>query len=298
LVGKNERTGQVKRRSIGRILYRTLVVLSFLIVLLFCLYKLLIRPPQQAAAAINIDETVTDNPDTEEVDEAVPLVRREQVYTFLLAASDDGNGNADTIMLVTYDVPGKKIGVVSIPRDTLVDTKRSNPKINGAYGAGIDNLITQVSDLVGYPIDFYITVDMSAFKAIVDQVGGIDFYVPIDMDYDDPVQDLHIHYTKGLQPLTGQQALEVARFRKNNDGTGYTDSDLSRIDTHTKYSPPLRKRSSPGPASPKSIPLSAFSPNTWIPTFLRVIWVGSHSRPWRWTSPPAFPSPPCPGTAP
>lgn len=242
MVETKERAGKVKRRSIGRTLYRILVVLSFFIVLLFGLYKLLIRPPQQAAA-VNIDETVvTDNPDTKDVDEAVPPERREQVYTFLLAASDDGNGNADTIMLVTYDVPGKKVGVVSIPRDTLVETKRSNPKINGAYGAGIDNLVTQVTDLVGYPIDFYITVDMKAFKAIVDQVGGISFNVPIDMDYDDPVQDLHIHYTKGVQPLNGQQALEVARFRKNNDGTGYADSDLSRIDTQHKMLTTIAKK--------------------------------------------------------
>ncbi len=245
MVENHERTGRKKRRSAGRVLYRALVVLSFCIVLLFCLYKLLIRPPQQAAA-VNLDESAaaaaTDNPDTEDVDEAVPPERREQVYTFLLAASDDGNGKRRPIMLVTYDVPDQKVGVVSIPRDTLVDTTRSNPKINGAYASGIDNLVAQVTDLVGYPIDFYITVDMKAFKAIVNQVGGIDFYVPIDMDYDDPVQDLHIHYTQGLQPLNGQQALEVARFRKNNDGTGYADSDISRIDTQHKMLTTIAKK--------------------------------------------------------
>ena len=43
------------------------------------------------------------------------------------------------------------------------------------------------------------------------------------MNYDDPYQDLHIHYTKGQHHLNGQQAMEVVRFRHNNDGSGYTD---------------------------------------------------------------------------
>ena len=56
--------------------------------------------------------------------------RREQTYTFLLACPDQVSGNADAIMLVTYDVPNQKIGMLSVPRDTLVD--ESSPKINSA----------------------------------------------------------------------------------------------------------------------------------------------------------------------
>jgi len=63
----------------------------------------------------------------------------------------------------------------------------------------------------------------------VDAVGGVEFDVPVDMDYDDPAQDLSIHYKKGVQHLNGQQALEVVRFRHNNDMTGY--SDTGRADT-------------------------------------------------------------------
>jgi anionic cell wall polymer biosynthesis LytR-Cps2A-Psr (LCP) family protein len=100
----------------------------------------------------------------------------------------------------------------------------------------------EVSNLVGFPVDYYITVDMKAFKALVDEVGGIDFNVPIDMDYDDPTQDLSIHYTAGMKHLNGQQALEVARFRKNNDGTGYPDSDISRIATQQKILTTMAKK--------------------------------------------------------
>lgn len=229
----------------GRTLYHIVVALSLVIVLLFCGYKFFVRAPEQkpipTADAAN---PITDDPDTSDVDESqpTPLVRKEQFYTFLLAASDDGNGNADTIMVLSYDVPHQKVGVVSIPRDTLVDTTRANPKINGAYGRGVTELMDEASDLVGFPIDYYITVDMKAFKALVNQVGGIDFYIPIDMDYDDPVQDLAIHYTQGMKHLDGQQALEVARFRKNNDGTGYPDSDISRIGTQQKLLTTMAKK--------------------------------------------------------
>ena len=154
------------------------------------------------------------------------LKRRDLCYTFLLMGTDDGNGNADTLMVATYDVAQQRVGVVSIPRDTIVDRTWSRyPKINGAYGGGggVERVRQEVSHLLGIPIDFYVKVDIRAFVALVDEVGGVDFEVPVDMNYDDPWQNLSIHYQKGMQHLTGQQALEVVRFRHNNDMTGYSD---------------------------------------------------------------------------
>ena len=56
------------------------------------------------------------------------------------------------------------------------------------------------------------------------------------MDYDDPYQDLHIHFKAGLQKLNGQQAMEVVRFRHNNDNTGYGGrQDLGRIETQQAF---------------------------------------------------------------
>ncbi len=213
--------------------YHVLVVLSLIIVVTFCGFKLIVRAPAQkpvqtpelAENHVGADVPGTPTP--------IPLARKEQFYTFLLAASDQSSGNADTIMVVSFDVKNQTVGVVSIPRDTLID--RKYPKINNTYAVGgISELSKEVSNLVGFPLDYYITVDIKAFKALVDAVGGVDFDVPIDMDYDDPTQDLHIHYKAGVQPLDGQQALEVVRFRKNNDGTGYSDSDVGRTHTQQK----------------------------------------------------------------
>ena len=97
-----------------------------------------------------------------------------------------------------------------------------------------------VSNLLGIPIDGYIKVNIKGFITLVDYLGGVDFYVPCDMDYDDPAQDLFIHYTAGQYKLGGQQAMEVARFRKNNDGSGY--SDIGRTQTQQKLLVALAKK--------------------------------------------------------
>ena len=230
-----------KRRGspLGRLfrgLYRMVVVLSALIVVFFCAYQALVKPPEQAApptAAVPQQTPRPDDPNTEEDESALPtptpLVRKEGFYTFLLAATDEGGGNTDTIMVVGYDTQNQKMGVVSIPRDTLVDRKL--PKINSVYASeGIDGLKDVVSDLIGIPIDHYVTVNLNGFQRLVNAVDGVDFYVPCDMNYDDPTADppLSIHYTEGMHHLNGQQAMEVVRFRHNNDGSGYTDVGRSQ----------------------------------------------------------------------
>ena len=90
-------------------------------------------------------------------------------------------------------------------------------------GAGVDVLKEEIEQTFGIPIDYYIYVDLKGFVALVDELEGVDVYIPEEMNYDDPYQDLHIHYTKGQHHLNGQQAMEVVRFRHNNDGSGYTD---------------------------------------------------------------------------
>ena len=241
-----------KRQSVrflirlGLGLYYILVALSALIVAAYVAYRLLVRTPLvpgpvgpdisqsqgsvssstgqgdvSGAGDISQGDVSNQGPDEPE--------RREQVWTFLLVGTDDGNGNADTLMVASYDVKERRVGVVSIPRDTIVDRSWSTyPKINAAYSKGIKCVREEVSQLLGIPIDYYIKIDIKAFVALVDEVEGIDFNVPVDMDYDDPAQNLSIHYKKGMQHLNGQQALEVVRFRHNNDMSGYSDVGRSQ----------------------------------------------------------------------
>ena len=157
-------------------------------------------------------------------------LRREGVYNILVCGTDDGNGGTDTIMLTSVDTEAKSVHVVSIPRDTLVNEDWTVKKINSAFNrGGIEGVAEQVEKIMGFPVDFYVTIDLKAFIEMVDAIGGVDFEVPIDMNYDDPTQDLHIHFKAGMQHLDGQQAMEVVRFRHNNDGSGYPLQDLDRI---------------------------------------------------------------------
>lgn len=208
-------------------IYATIVVVAALIVVGYGVYKIAIPPP-------TIPQTSADETQTAEAGTAPDIAsgsrqRKEQTYTFLLACPDRVSGNADAIMVVTYDVPNQKIGMLSIPRDTLVD--EPIPKINSSYHDGIENLKRVVSDLVGFPLDFYIAIDLDGFVELVDAVGGIDFNVPIEMYYNDPAQDLNIFYQPGMQHLNGQQTMEVCRFRHNADGTGYPLGDVQRSET-------------------------------------------------------------------
>ena len=57
----------------------------------------------------------------------------------------------------------------------------------------------------------------------------------MNMDYDDPLQDLSIHFPKGMRHLDGAEALKVVRFRHNNDGTGYGSEDVGRMATQQNF---------------------------------------------------------------
>lgn len=209
--------------------YRVITVISVIIVVTYVAWLLLVPKPGMAeelepAQPNRAEDTADPAPD------ASPDARKDDCWTFLLIGTDRVGANTDTLMYLTYDVGEQTVSVASIPRDTKVDADRRVKKINSAYAyGGMDGLKQEIYQTFGLPVDYYIKVDVQAFVALVDEVDGIDFYVPCDMDYDDPWQDLSIHYKEGMQHLSGQQALEVCRFRHNNDMTGY--SDTGRMET-------------------------------------------------------------------
>lgn len=146
--------------------------------------------------------------------------RKDDVFTFLLLGKDTGGGgNTDTMILVSYDVPGGTVDAVSIPRDTMINVSWTIKKINAVFASskGIDGLKAEVGHLTGIVPDFYVAVEWKAIGEIVNALGGVEFDVPYNMDYDDPYQNLHIHQKKGLRKLTGDDAMQVIRWRQNNN---------------------------------------------------------------------------------
>ena len=164
------------------------------------------------------------------------LERKADFYTILVSGVDDGNGGSDTNILLAVDAVNNYIYGVSIPRDTKAVWGGKSHKINAAYNTGgMEMLADVVSQQLGIPVDYTVLVDLRGFEALVNAIGGVDFTIPVDMDYDDPVQDLHIHFTKGYAHLNGADALKVVRFRHNNDGTGYGSEDIGRMQTQQNF---------------------------------------------------------------
>ena len=214
------------------------------IILAICLaFVWFVRPPEQKQPAEDLpqdSEATVDPADTEAMAEAEALrshlERKPDFYTILVSGVDDGNGGSDTNILVAVDAANNYIYGVSIPRDTKAVINGKNHKINYAYNAGGMELLSEVvSEQLGIPVDYTVLVDLQGFVALVDAIGGVDFNVPINMNYDDPYQDLSIHFSAGMQHLMGKDAIKVVRFRHNNDGTGYGSEDIGRMQTQQAF---------------------------------------------------------------
>lgn len=159
---------------------------------------------------------------------------------FLLMGLDDGGMRADTIMLASVDKKAKTVKILSVPRDTRVEVNGKHIKINATMGykSREELMITKVKEITGLPVHYYAEVDFDGFKEIIDILGGVDIDVPYDMDYDDPAQNLHIHFKKGMQHLDGQAAHDYVRFRHNNNGSApgdYALGDPGRIHAQQEF---------------------------------------------------------------
>lgn len=136
----------------------------------------------------------------------------------------------DFIMLCQFNPNTREASLMSIPRDTFVGNASYDGKINSVYAnKGVNKILEKVTEITDVEVEHYVIFDAKLLKKVVDAIGGVTVNVPINMDYDDPVQNLHIHLKKGVQTLKGDDAEGFVRFRKNNDLTGYPNGDIGRV---------------------------------------------------------------------
>jgi len=170
-----------------------------------------------------------------------PFLQNKEPFNVLLLGGDKVNKNSDTMMLANFDPGTCKVNIMSIPRDTKVTIEKKSHKINYAYPhGGIELTVKTVSELLDVNIKYYIFVDTAAFREIIDLLGGVDYYIPADMNYDDPTQNLHIHLKKGQQRLNGTESEQYVRFRHPNKWTTeikkyYDGSDLKRTEAQQQF---------------------------------------------------------------
>ncbi len=191
----------------------------------------------QFANTISVDPADPAGADAQETAFRLPEWDGKDPVHILLLGTDsrdvDSNGRSDSMMVATVDPVSKKAYLMSIMRDTYVNIPgHGRSRINAAYSYGGAPLAMEtVGQLLGVPINSYVTIDFEGFKALVDQVDGVDIDVEKDMHYTDG-GDGHrydINLKKGYQTLDGTHALQYVRFR--HDAT----SDFTRTERQRKF---------------------------------------------------------------
>ena len=245
-------------------LFQVLVVAAVLIIALYLFLRSWIKLPEvpdlpgiNTNPGGNTSQQGEPGPDDvsfegAELPDVAKSGRKPGYYTFLLCGKDVVSNSTDTMILVTYDTKGKTINAVSLLRDTMTNTsakRGAQKRLNTVYTRnlgdrslpdktrienGMAGLKKEVSKLTGIYPDFYVVVEWEAIGNLVNAVGGVEFEVPFNMDYDDPAQNLHIHQKKGYRLLDGQDAMEVIRFRKNNDGS-HSLGDVGRTEIQRDF---------------------------------------------------------------
>ena len=179
----------------------------------------------------------------------------DEVINVAIFGTDEDGFRTDVNIIASFHTATQQLHLLSVPRDTRVtmtqemtrfleEKGRTVPERNGVYGqckltevhayAGEGNRcafsVAILEEILGIKIDYYVKVNISAFRQIVDAVGGVDFDVASRLYYVDPVQNLYIDLYPGMQHLDGNRAEQLVRYRD-----GYAQKDLKRIEVQQQF---------------------------------------------------------------
>ncbi|GAB4259910.1 LCP family protein [Thermincola ferriacetica] len=159
----------------------------------------------------------------------LPVDRLNVLLLGIDARKGEKDARTDTMILVSIDKETRKIAMLSIPRDTLVDIPGyGKSKINAANQiGGTDLAVDVVENLLGVDIPYYVKTNFEGFKDIVDTLGGVTIDVEKRMYWRDGKNTINLY--KGVQRLDGNKALQYVRFR--HDALG----DISRTERQQKF---------------------------------------------------------------
>lgn len=184
--------------------------------------------------------------------DAEKLEDLDPINVLLLGVSEDLDSKlTDTIMVCSYNPKTQRASMLSIPRDTFIGKNKLKAngydKINSVYSEdGPEEAVDCVEGIIGMDIKYYLVVNNQVVIDLINTIGGVYFDVPIDMNYDDKTQNLHIHLESGYQKLDGDHAEQLLRFRHNNNGTSYPseygDNDYGRMKTQREFMTEVAKQ--------------------------------------------------------
>ncbi|MDA8200212.1 MAG: LCP family protein [Thermaerobacter sp.] len=142
-----------------------------------------------------------------------------------LITNKNARNRTDTMILLSIDPTTKQVGVLSIPRDTLVNLPGVGvTKIaEAAYVGGLPEAVQVVQSTFHVPVDYYAYLSMFQFPKLINDMGGLVVDVPHPEVYQPSGGKLGIDLKAGVQRLNGWQVLAFTRFRQTQQG------DISRI---------------------------------------------------------------------
>ena len=144
------------------------------------------------------------------------------------------DGMTDMILYVHFNNETGELKMLQIPRDTMVTTDTSvsgNYRINGVaktQGSDNNNNMAALCELVANQyqihIDGFITIRLEMLTELVDLFGGVEIYVPREMDYQGS------HLNQGYQTLKGDACEFLLRARHI-----YPDGDIGRLNMQRQF---------------------------------------------------------------
>lgn len=179
----------------------------------------------------------------------------DEMLNIAIFGTDKDGFRTDVNIIASFHTKDQKLSLISVPRDTRVtmtedmtsyleEHNHTVPERNGVYGqckltevhayAGEGNRCTfsvaMLESLLNIDIDYYVKIDLDAFKELVDAIGGVEFNVEERLYYSDPEQGLYIDLYPGLQTLDGEKAEMLVRYR-----SGYAQGDIKRIEVQQAF---------------------------------------------------------------
>lgn len=135
----------------------------------------------------------------------------------------DEDGESDSFILLIIDKETRKMNFILVPRNAAAITPegREEMTLSAIYSdRGRDALIGSIEHLLQIPIQHYLTLKPGSLPAIIDAMGGLEIYIPDDMQYSDPYADppLEINLKKGTQRLSGEEVMKFLRYRSDELG--------------------------------------------------------------------------------
>lgn len=128
---------------------------------------------------------------------------------------------SDVNMIITVNPKTHKVLMTSIPRDYLVELQNGEKdKLTHTGLMGIDETTSDVEDLLGIKINYYVKVNYNTLKDLVNSIGGI----TINSDKAFISYIGKYRFVEGENQLDGAKALAYARERH-----AYSDGDNHRV---------------------------------------------------------------------